>query len=767
MHPTRQLLYALLAALCSLHVGCSNLDDVSGVDYIEASGTSDGTRDAGGTSSTTGGATTTTGGTATTGGATGATTGGTTATTGGTTGATTGATTGPDCVPTGPDICDGQDNDCDGMIDEASDALLSECPDVVNGSSICTDTGECDVRCEPDFVDANDDLTDGCECTPTEDDTEVCDGLDNDCDGSVDPDDVISACPARTNGAPIACVTGRCVYACAPGWLDLNSDLNSGDADSNGCETSCAEGMGPEICDGQDNDCDGDIDETSNTLIETCGAQAPPRALVAGCALNRCVYTCEEGWQDANDDLNDPDAATPDGCEMACRTDEEVCDGIDNDCDGDLDAEDADYEPILCPFQAGVCQGAEMLCVDGRLTTCDAARYRDHDPAYEPTESSCVDGLDNDCDDVRDGADDNCECTPANARILITSGDGDRVEALHVSASPDGSRVLVVWQTEDNRLMRLIWTEGANLTPSPSELASSGEDAAVAAGRDSWGVTWLDEDEVHVARIGQDGVESQNESFSNRPDFVTPPTVALRVGDDDVAVAWRRTGLPPQFEIAWQSEDEETSRASWDSSLETIAHLALAVQPNNTMTNWGGVLAWFVQEGTITPERFIRWRSSQGTTRERALNTSSTTAPAIAWTGQGYTLAFRDLDGSDNDSVFAVQLTQSGAESASRVISQDQDLGGFNTHNTPIARLTGPSSGTVTVAWRANGPGGSNLILRALEADLSTSGRRVVPLGNTTPDAFDVTAERIVLGFIDGEGVELILLDAEGSPLCF
>ena len=84
----------------------------------------------------------------------------------------------------------------------------------------------------------------------------------------------------------------------------------------------------------------------------------------------------------------------------------ELCDGIDNDCDQLVDAIDPDLSLPNCELNQGVCAGTQKthgLCQQGAWLPCPVALYASSD--FEPTEQSC-DGLDNDCDGVSDGEDD-------------------------------------------------------------------------------------------------------------------------------------------------------------------------------------------------------------------------------------------------------------------------------------------------------------------------------------------------------------------------
>ena len=314
------------------------------------------------------------------------------------------------CVPgvSAKEICNDLDDNCDGSIDEGFDlehdskncgACGNECS-VPNGAASCNG-GACKLTsCAVGFYDVNQIDADGCEyeCTPSNGGVEICDGLDNNCDGVADDGN-----PGGGQACDTYCPDGVCKGICTSGTQVCVAG-----------STICIPGVGPtlETCDGRDEDCAGVTDNGFDLSSDprNCGACGNNCTEQFSHAVGTCVNStctllvCDDGYKDY-------DATTP-GCEKCAvwPTTAESCNGADDDCDGIVDnplAIDAKKPPIsFCKYKAGTpCATVQVKCMATLGWQClyDNSVELDATGKVSATESRC-DGVDNNCDGYIDEA---------------------------------------------------------------------------------------------------------------------------------------------------------------------------------------------------------------------------------------------------------------------------------------------------------------------------------------------------------------------------
>jgi len=317
----------------------------------------------------------------------------------------------------GTELCNDADDDCDGFVDQADTSLdLTTTP---NGLTTCGDGPSCpgEWRC----------IAGGWDCTARESTAEVCDTLDNDCDGATDEDfrdgqgRYISAdhcggcgldCSALVvNATATSCTlvsgTPTCLATtCAPGTYPFNGGRACLALPDNQC-LSCA----------TDADCLVPDSRCLGTGVErycsrSCAASSPygtscPTGYVCtGGGQAQCVPNSGSCQCGPGDDGVTRACTVAGGCSglQTCEEDAggfafttcsaeglipEVCDGVDNDCDSGVDEGFVDGVGRYTTDQAcgecgnncllrwtaeqhaiGACSGgATPTCVIGQCTT--------------------------------------------------------------------------------------------------------------------------------------------------------------------------------------------------------------------------------------------------------------------------------------------------------------------------------------------------------------------------------------------------------------
>ncbi|WP_436626239.1 hypothetical protein [Sorangium sp. So ce136] len=251
------------------------------------------------------------------------------------------------------EIKDGRDNDCDGIVDEDHECRPGQEQECYGGTESTLEVGSCKAgkqRCQGGvWGDCVGDVLPG---------VDECNGFDEDCDGA--PDDT---CPCvdgeiqDCHGNPEVAGIGECVKGtqeCQDGkWGDCVGDVNPTH----------------EICNLRDDDCNRNIDDGELGVDRPCVVPE-----LRGPCSNGSTFCSPEGLQ----------------CKQTLFATAELCNGIDDDCDGIPDQGNpgggatclvtGDSQPLgECGVGRQTCEGGRIICRQVNIATVETCDLKDND----------------------------------------------------------------------------------------------------------------------------------------------------------------------------------------------------------------------------------------------------------------------------------------------------------------------------------------------------------------------------------------------------
>ncbi len=301
--------------------------------------------------------------------------------------------------------CDGTDEDCDGTIDEDVPGAPTWYGDAdgdgYGGTTFTT------AACEQPFsyVDNSDDCDD-LDNSAYPGASELCDGADDDCDGTVDEGGTGGGTfYADDDSDGFGDATDSVSDCDAPsGYVTDDTDCDDTRSDINPAAT--------ETCDGADEDCDTDVDEGlfSTYFADTDGdGYGDLSASSEFCADPGTGYATNPGDCDDSDGGINPGAT-------------EICDGsTDEDCDQDIDEglTSTYYTDGDGDGYGGEGTGSEHCSDPGSGYADNEDDCDDGDAGINPDATETCDGVDQDCDDTAD------EGLPSVTYYADSDGDGE------------------------------------------------------------------------------------------------------------------------------------------------------------------------------------------------------------------------------------------------------------------------------------------------------------------------------------------------------
>ena len=288
--------------------------------------------------------------------------------------------------PNVPEVCNGRDDNCNDMVDEGLEPVRYYRD--VDGDTFGNPAMPLESCAPPSGYVTNDRDCDDLQVTIAPGATELCNGRDDNCNDMVD-DLASAACPARANAAS-TCASGACTFTCISGYADCDGNPN------NGCEVNT--GSDPDHCGACPMVCPTAAGGSRACVSGACSQGCPSGYINCGSSCFDARTACTTGVGACSNTGSWVCRGSTAACNAVARTPgTEICDGIDNDCDGstDEDLTGTCYEGPANTAGRGVCRSGTRTCAGGRASACVGQVL----PA--PAGETC-NGMDDDCDGVTD-----------------------------------------------------------------------------------------------------------------------------------------------------------------------------------------------------------------------------------------------------------------------------------------------------------------------------------------------------------------------------